>query len=362
MPALTLVTGRAIRLRDVSTPHIPSLDAVLTRFREDLHAAHTLAEIDRIRVEYLGSRSELKQRLRGLRDVSAERRRVVAEELNSATATMERELDDKRAVVEEREQDEALAAEWTDVSLPGLIQRRGALHPITAVERRCVAILRQLGFVLVSGPEVDSPYNNFEALNIPEHHPARDMQDTFWVEGGLLLRSHTTTVQARTLAARAPLPIKVASAGRVYRNEAVDATHLPMFHQLEGLWLEDGLTFAHLKGVVLFLARSLYGEDQVFRVKPKYYPYTEPSLGLDVACRSCQGEGCAACHGIGWITLIGAGMVHPNVLRRFGYEGTTGFAFGWGTTRMTSQWLGLSRIRWLYESDPRLYTALKRNR
>ncbi len=230
-----------------------------------------------------------------------------------------------------------------------------------------MAVMRQLGFERVDGPEVDHPYYNFDALNIPEHHPARDMQDTFWVDAGWLLRSHTTTVQARVLEQKPELPIRVCSSGRVYRNEAVDATHLAMFHQLEGIWLDRGLTFAHLKGTLAFIARSLYGDHRI-RFKPKFYPYTEPSIGVDMACAVCGGSGdhegrsCEACHGAGWVTILGAGMVHPKLLLEFGYdpEEITGIAFGLGTTRMASQKAGTKKLRLLYEQDQRVMRTLKR--
>jgi phenylalanyl-tRNA synthetase alpha chain len=232
------------------------------------------------------------------------------------------------------------------------------------VERRCLSILQRLGFTLVDGPEVEDEFHNFDALNIPKHHPARDMQDTFFVNGGLLLRSHTTTVQARVLGERRPLPIRVASAGRVYRNEAVDATHLAMFHQLEGLWIDRGLGFAHLKGVLLAVAEGLYGPGHHFRFKPKFYPYTEPSVGMDIRCTACEGAGCAACHGAGWVTIIGAGMVHRNVFTTFGYDPdeVSGIAFGWGTTRLAAQLVSIARVKSLYESDLRVHQAMYRGR
>ena len=236
--------------------------------------------------------------------------------------------------------------------MPGQTTRRGARHPLTVVENQCMDVLRRLGFKLVDGPEIDDAYHNFDALNIPEHHPARDMQDTFWVTGGLLLRSHTTTVQARVLSSKPSLPIRIASAGRVYRNEAVDATHLAMFHQLEGLWVDRGLTFANLKGLLSFIAKSLYGEGRI-RFKPKFYPYTEPSVGVDLACALCDGEGCEACHGAGWVTILGAGMVHPKVFKEFGYDPdeVSGIAFGLGTTRMAAQWAGVSKVKSLYDQE-----------
>jgi phenylalanyl-tRNA synthetase alpha chain len=339
----------------------PDVEALLLRFREDLSAAALPDDVQETKRRHLGKKSPLKALLAQVRDVPPEERGAFAAAINRAQQDMEREVEARAAEVEAKALSDRLDQEWMDLTLPGVATRRGARHPVAEVERRSLEMLRQLGFVLVDGPEVEEPYYNFDALNIPEHHPARDMQDTFWVEGGLVLRTHTTSVQARVLAARPPLPIKIASAGRVYRNEAVDATHLAMFHQLEGLWVEPGLTFAHLKGILAFVARTLYG-DQPVRFKPKFYPYTEPSVGCDLRCVHCHGDGCDACHGAGWITILGAGMVHPKVFLEFGYDPATvsGIAFGLGTTRMAGQWSGVHKIRDLYDADLRVYRALHR--
>ena len=336
-------------------------EQILQTFRAELAAAADPAALRELRVKYLGKKSELKNALKNLREVPAEQRAEVAKQLNDAQASVEAELTAREAAASAVELEKKLQAEWIDIALPGIVTERGARHPVHAIEDRCMAVLRQLGFQLATGPEVESPFYNFDALNIPPHHPARDMQDTFWVQGDMVLRSHTSTIQARTLEKRLPLPLKYATPGRAYRNEAVDNTHLAMFHQLEGFWVEKGLTFAHLKGVLSFVASSLY-ENRKFRFKPKFYPYTEPSIGLDIACLNCGGEGCEACHQAGWVTIIGAGMIHPKIMKNFGYTepGVRGIAFGWGTTRMTSQWLGLSRARSMYEQDMRFMRTLRR--
>jgi len=339
----------------------PDVDALLQAFRADLAKAGSPEELDAIRRHHTGKTSVLKNAFKALRDVPADARSAVAVALNEAQAAIEAELTAAVATIEERAMSARLDAEWLDLSLPGVAQTRGARHPVSIIEQRCLEVLRRMGFSLVDGPEVEHPYYNFDALNIPEHHPARDMQDTFWVDGGLLLRSHTTTVQARVLESKPPLPIRIASMGRVYRNEAVDATHLAMFHQLEGLWIEEGLTFAHLKGLLSFIARALYGEDRKTRFKPKFYPYTEPSIGCDVSCAVCGGTGCAACHDTGWVTILGAGMVHPKVFLEFGYDPreVSGIAFGLGTTRMVAQSYGVTKIRSLYEQDLRVFDAVR---
>ncbi|MCA9571628.1 MAG: phenylalanine--tRNA ligase subunit alpha, partial [Myxococcales bacterium] len=240
----------------------PDVDAMLAAFRTDLAAATTPEALEEVRRAHTGKKAPLKLALRGLKDVDPAERPAVAQALNQAQQAVETELAEAKARVEAEALEARLAAEWQDLTLPGVAVRRGMRHPVAQVEAICVAAMRRLGFDVVEGPEVETPFYNFDALNIPEHHPARDMQDTFWLDGGLLLRSHTTTVQARTLEARPPLPIKVVSLGRVYRNEAVDATHLAMFHQFEGICVDEGLTFAHLKGTLSFVARALFGEDR----------------------------------------------------------------------------------------------------
>ncbi|MGP3683419.1 phenylalanine--tRNA ligase subunit alpha [Streptomyces sp. IBSNAI002] len=339
-----------------------NLDTWLRDFRSELAQAHRTGELEELRTRHLGRRSHLKAEFRTLGDLPEGERRAYAMRLNAIAASAERELDDAWQDAHRAETDQRLEAERIDISLPGQAPRRGSWHPVTQVERRCFSVLRRLGFQRVEGPEVEDAYHNFDALNVPQHHPARDMQDTFWLEQGLLLRSHTTTIQARILGQGPPVPIKAAASGRVYRNEAVDVTHLAMFHQLEGFWLEPGLTVGHLKQLLTDIARSLYGADVRLRFKPKHYPYTEPSLGVDLACTTCQGNGCEACHGTGWVTIIGAGMIHPAVLREFGYDrdDIRGIAFGWGLTRMTTQWLGLTHVRSLYQSDQRYLTHLHR--
>jgi len=334
---------------------------ILEEFRAELTQADDAQQLRELRVRWLGKKSSIKSALKTLRDVPSELRTEFARQLNLVQATVERELSERETAAQAAESKRRLEAEWVDTGLPGIITERGARHPVHVVEMRCLAVLRQLGFQVATGPEVESPFYNFDALNIPPHHPARDMQDTFWVQGGLVLRSHTSTIQARTLEKHPPLPLKVAAPGRVYRNEAVDATHLAMFHQLEGFWVEQGLTFSHLKGILSFVVGALY-ENRKFRFKPKFYPYTEPSIGLDIECLSCRSEGCAACHQAGWVTIIGAGMIHPKIMKNFGYTepGVRGIAFGWGTTRMSSQWLGLSRAKSLYEKDMRFLRSLNR--
>lgn len=338
----------------LSTP-----DTILESFRQSLQDASSEAALDDVRRSYTGKNSAIKQAMKELRNIPKDERASVAAGLNAAMKTMNAELDEAIKQTRKAELDARFESEWQDLSMPGLARPRGGRHPVSEVEDRCMEVLRRLGFVLVDGYEVETAYYTFDSLNIPEHHPARDMQDTFWLDEKVVLRTHTTSVQARVLQSRPELPIRIASAGRVYRNEAVDATHLAMFHQFEALWVDAGLTFAHLKGILSFIARELFG-DHPIRFKPKFYPYTEPSAGVDIQCAQCSGKGCSACHDSGWITILGSGMVHPKVFEEFGYDPNkvSGIAFGLGTTRMAAQRCGVSALRSLYRPDVRLMKAL----
>jgi phenylalanyl-tRNA synthetase alpha chain len=336
----------------------------LTAFRTELAAAASPEQVQELRTKYLGKKSYVKTALKSLGGMSPEERPKFAKAVNDAQQSIEQELDAAVDQIANAAISRQIETEWQDLTMPGIAQERGATHPLTQVQQTCMDVMRRLGFVLAEGPEVETPYYNFDALNIPENHPARDMQDTFWLPNNLLLRSHTTTVQARVLQSKPPLPIKVVSPGRTYRNEAVDATHLAMFHQFEGIWIEEGLTFGDLKGTLLAIASSVYGAEHKFRFKPKYYPYTEPSVGMDIQCAVCfaQDEDCRACGGGGWVTILGAGMVHPKVFLEFGYDHTklSGIAFGLGISRIAAQAAGIRAIKPLYEQDLRVHRAIRR--
>ncbi|HEX7705996.1 MAG TPA: phenylalanine--tRNA ligase subunit alpha [Thermoanaerobaculia bacterium] len=340
------------------------IDETLETFRNELATAGSPEAVQELRTRYLGKKSYVKTALKSLGAMPADDRPRFAKAVNDAQQAIERELDEALETIAAAAVAKQVEAEWQDLTLPGIAQERGAIHPLTEVQNTCMDVMRRLGFVLAEGPEVDTPYYNFDALNIPENHPARDMQDTFWLPNGLLLRSHTTTVQARVLETRPPLPIKVVSPGRTYRNEAVDATHLAMFHQFEGIWIEEGLTFGDLKGTLLEIARSVYGAEHRFRFKPKYYPYTEPSVGMDIECAVCRGNDgdCRACGGGGWVTILGAGMVHPKVFIEFGYDHTklSGIAFGLGISRIAAQAAGIKAIKPLYEQDLRVHRTIRK--
>ncbi|HEV7765174.1 MAG TPA: phenylalanine--tRNA ligase subunit alpha [Thermoanaerobaculia bacterium] len=337
---------------------------VVADFQKELASASTPEELATLRVKYLGKKSYVKTALKSAGSMPADVRPVFAKQINDAQSTIEKELDEATERIKEIAAAKQIEAEWQDLTLPGIAQERGSTHPLTQVHKKAMDVMRRLGFTLEEGPEIETPYYNFDALNIPENHPARDMQDTFWLPDNHLLRSHTTTVQARVLEQHPPLPIKVVAAGRVYRNEAVDATHLAMFHQFEGIWVEEGLTYGDLKGTLLEIARSIYGEGHEFRFKPKYYPYTEPSVGMDMQCTVCfaKDENCPACRGAGWITILGSGMIHPKVFIEFGYDHTklSGIAFGIGTTRIAAQAAGLTALKPLYEQDLRVHRNIYR--
>ena len=336
----------------------------LARFREALASAQTPEDLAEIKTAYLGKKSYVKTALKSVGAMPADSRAYFASRVNQLQAAIEAELEEATARIAAEAAAKQVEAEWQDLTLPGIAQERGSTHPLTQVHRKAMDVMRRLGFTLAEGPEIETPYYNFDALNIPENHPARDMQDTFWLPENHLLRSHTTTVQARVLEQHPPLPIKVVAAGRVYRNEAVDATHLAMFHQFEGIWAEEGLTYGDLKGTLLEIAKSIYGEGHEFRFKPKYYPYTEPSVGMDMQCTVCFGkrEDCPACRGAGWITILGSGMIHPKVFIEFGYDHTrlSGIAFGIGTTRIAAQAAGMTALKPLYEQDLRVHRNIHR--
>jgi len=341
-----------------------SLHETIAAFRAELSAAESPEALQELRTKYLGKKSYVKTALKTLGGLTAEERPRIAKDINDAQQLIEQELDAATERVAQKAVAKQIESEWQDLTLPGIAQERGSTHPLTKVHESAMAVMRRLGFTLAEGPEIETPYYNFDALNIPENHPARDMQDTFWLPNNMLLRSHTTTVQARVLEQHPPLPIKVVALGRVYRNEAVDATHLALFHQFEGIWVEEGLTFGDLKGTLLEIAKSIYGANHKFRFKPKYYPYTEPSAGMDMQCTVCLGkdDDCPGCRGAGWITILGSGMIHPKVFIEFGYDHTkvSGIAFGIGTTRIAAQAAGIPALKPLYEQDLRVHRAIHR--
>ena len=312
------------------------------------------AQIEELRIKYLGKKGELTAVLRGMGKLSAEERPVIGQLANDVRAEIEKKIEEITQEKKAREQSEKLDAEKLDVTIPGDKIRAGHTHPLALVQRQLEDIFLGMGYSIVDGPEVEYDYYNFQALNIPKDHPARDTQDTFYITENILLRSQTSPVQARVMEKTQP-PIKIISPGRVYRSDAVDATHSPLFHQLEGLVVDKGITMGDLKGALEMFARRMYGEETQIRFRPHHFPFTEPSAEVDVSCFACGGKGCRLCKGEGWIEILGAGMVHPNVLRMCGIdpEVYSGFAFGVGIERIALLKYHIDDMRLLYENDVR---------
>lgn len=338
-----------------------SLDKLLQveqQLTQALAALSDRSTLESFRLKWLTKDGILRTLFAELRSVPAEQKPEIAARLNSIKSQAEVKYAQIESGFIQQEINLKLAAEFFDLSLPTPLSTLGSAHPITEVERRITQILRPFGFENVLGPEIESEYFCFDALNIPAHHPARDMQDTFYTDSGHVLRTHTTSVQARVLqAAKMKAPVKVASFGRVYRNETEDPSHQAMFHQFELVWLEKGLTLSNLIALIHHILRELYGKRRKIRVVPKFYPYTEPSLGPQIDCSICKGSGCSACAGAGWVTVAGAGMVHRKVLREFGYdpEQISGLAFGLGTSRLAAQFFGFPNLKSVYQGDLRVF-------
>ncbi|MBQ5893183.1 MAG: phenylalanine--tRNA ligase subunit alpha [Clostridia bacterium] len=319
---------------------------------EQIHAP--AADLEQIKIKYLGKKGELTAVLRGMGALTPEERPIVGQIANEVRAAIEAAINEKKQEQEQKALDEKLKAEKLDVTMPGTPTPMGHLHPLTQVQRELEDIFIGMGFSIVEGPEVELDYYNFQALNIPENHPARDTQDTFYIAENVLLRSQTSPVQVRTMEHQKP-PIRIISPGRVYRSDALDATHSPLFHQLEGLVVDKGITMGDLKGTLEIFAKKLFGENTRIRFRPHHFPFTEPSAEVDVSCYVCGGKGCRLCKGEGWIEILGAGMVHPFVLSNCGIdpEEYSGFAFGLGLERIAMKKYGIDDIRLFYENDER---------
>lgn len=335
-----------------------TIDQEIAAIRERALAAIGAAgdgkALEAARVAFLGKKGELTLLLRGMGQLSAEERPIVGKRVNELRDELTQALEDRRAQLEEAELKERLAQEAIDVTLPGKRPATGGLHPLTQVLREIQEVFIGLGFEVVEGPEIETDYYNFEALNIPKHHPARDMQDTFYITQDILLRTQTSPVQIRTMESRRP-PVRIIAPGKVYRVDAADATHSPMFHQIEGLLIDKNVTMGDLKGTLAAFARAIFGKDRGVRFRPSYFPFTEPSAEMDILCGICHGDGCRFCGGEGWLEILGCGMVHPNVLKMVDYdpEEVGGFAFGMGIERVALLKYGIDDIRLLFENDLR---------
>ena len=312
------------------------------------------ADLEALRVRYLGKKGELTAVLRGMAGLSPDERPVVGQLANKVRAEIENAIAERTAVQKQKALEAQLLAERVDVTAPGAAPAIGHNHPLTVVRRDLEEIFLGLGFSIAEGPEVEYDYYNFQALNIPENHPARATQDTFYITDNILLRSQTSPVQVRVMEKQKP-PIRIVSPGRVYRSDDVDATHSPLFHQFEGLVVDRGITMGDLKGMLELFAKNMFGADTRIRFRPHHFPFTEPSAEVDVSCFACGGKGCRLCKGEGWIEILGAGMVHPHVLSGCGIdpEEYSGFAFGLGIERIALLKYHIDDMRLLYENDIR---------
>jgi len=324
------------------------ITTILQSFKGEIAAA-TPKTLESIRTKYLGRKSDLNTILKSLATLSVEERKTVGAEANKAKVEME-----KAFAAREKELNQTIDAEKIDITAPGAKYKAGHIHPISQVLTEMVDIFTSLGYEVADGPEVEDDWHNFEALNMGPEHPARDMQDTFYLEGGNLPRTHTSSVQIRYMEKHKP-PIKIISIGKVHRNENEDATHSWIFHQVEGLVVAEGITFADLKGTLDLVAKKILGPETKTRFRPNFFPYTEPSAEMDASCPQCKGAGCRSCGGTGWLELLGSGMVHPEVLRKMGIDPTkySGFAFGFGVERIAMIRHNIPDIRYFWHPDVR---------
>lgn len=330
------------------------LNSIKENAFSELTNADNSTKLEEIRVKYLGKKGELTTILRSMGGLSKEERPVVGKLVNEVKKEVEDKIEEKLKGIKEKEKNDKLASEVIDISMPGKKNMVGKRHPLDLTLESMKDIFISMGFTIEEGPEVELDYYNFEALNIPKHHPARSEQDTFYINDNLVLRTQTSPVQIRVMENQAP-PIKMIAPGKVYRSDAVDATHSPIFYQMEGLVIDKGVTFADLKGTLELFAKKMFGENVKTKFRPHHFPFTEPSAEMDATCFVCEGKGCRVCKGSGWIELLGCGMVHPQVLRNCGIdpEVYSGFAFGFGVDRMVMLKYGIDDIRLLYESDMR---------
>ncbi len=316
-----------------------------------IEQAQEPSALETIRVDYLGKKGKLTDLLKTLVQVPAEERPKIGQLVNEAKREISAAIEQKMLQLNEAVLQEKLAAEKIDVSLPGRGQQMGSLHPITQIRWWVNHYFSRLGFDVVDGPEVETEYYNFEALNIPEHHPARAMHDTFYFGDGRLLRTHTSPVQIRSMKQRKP-PLRLIAPGRVYRCDS-DLTHTPMFHQVEGLLIDDQATLSQLKGLLRRFFSDFFGRELALRFRPSYFPFTEPSAEVDIECTQCSGKGCRACKMTGWLEVLGCGMIHPNVFSAVGISSTDyqGWAFGMGLDRLAMLYFGIDDLRMMFEND-----------
>lgn len=331
------------------------LENIKVEATKALKSAENVNDLNTLRVKFLGKKGELTQVLKGMGKLSNEERPVIGQLANEIRDELNKILDTQAKHLKQLELNAKIAKETIDVTLPGKSLAIGTKHPITTVIEEIKQIFIGLGFEIAEGPEIETDYYNFEALNLPKDHPARDMQDSFYITPEVLLRTHTSPVQIRTMNKKTPKkPVKIICPGKVYRKDD-DATHSPMFHQIEGLVVDKNIRMSDLKGVLLNFAQQMFGPEQKIRLRPSFFPFTEPSVEVDISCVMCKGKGCRVCSHTGWLEILGSGMVHPNVLKSGGYdpEEVTGFAFGMGVERIAMLKYGINDLRLMFENDIR---------
>jgi phenylalanyl-tRNA synthetase alpha chain len=329
------------------------LEGLIKQAEQAVAGAETLPELDDVRVSYLGKNGQLTAQLKKLGSLPPEEKPKAGQAINKAKQSLQKAIEQRKSDLEAAALAARLVEEKIDVTLPGRGLERGGLHPVTRTLDRIERLFAHAGFDVEEGPEIEDDYHNFEALNIPEHHPARAMHDTFYFDAHMLLRTHTSPVQIRTMENAGP-PLKIIAPGRVYRCDS-DLTHTPMFHQVEGLLVDENVSFADLKGVLYDFLRSFFERDLELRFRPSYFPFTEPSAEVDIECVMCGGEGCRVCSHTGWLEVLGCGMVHPEVFRHVGIDSEkyTGYAFGMGVERLTMLRYGVNDLRLFFENDLR---------
>ncbi|MBM3211661.1 phenylalanine--tRNA ligase subunit alpha [Candidatus Poribacteria bacterium] len=320
---------------------------------DQIKSVKDIKELDSIRVKYLGRKGLLTELLRGMGNVSPEDRPIIGKLANQVKEHITKEIDFASETLKGKEQEAKLVAEYVDIDLPGRRPLFGKIHPLTQTFNDIIAIFRGMGFHIADGPEIETNYYNFDALNMPEHHPARDAKDSMYITDNILLRTETSAVQIRVMEKQQP-PVRVIVPGRVYRRDA-DITHTPMFHQVEGLMVDENIRFSDLKGILVSFIQQMFGKDRKFRFSPDFFPFTEPSAQVAISCGVCNGRGCPTCSNTGWLEMLGSGSVDPEVFKSVNYDSEkyTGFAFGMGVERITMLRYGIRDIRLLFESDMR---------
>ena len=335
------------------TEPVQNLQSLVEAGRAEIAQAASIEDLEQIRVRLLGKKGEITALLKSLGAMDPDARRLAGAQINETKDAIAQALEERRAALEAEKLAAQLTSDSVDVTLPGRGQAIGGLHPVTRVRRRIEQIFRNAGFTIADGPEIEDDWHNFEALNIPANHPARAMHDTFYFPDGRLLRTHTSPVQVRVMEQQKP-PVRVIVPGRVYRCDS-DMTHTPMFHQVEGLVVDEGISFADMKGILHGFMKELFERDVKMRLRPSYFPFTEPSAEVDISCVACGGSGCRVCKNTGWVEVSGCGVVHPNVLRAVNIdpERYTGYAFGMGIDRLTMLRYNVNDIRMYFENDLR---------